>query len=157
MTNPKTNNLKRTATRRGSRRSFAEALVLALPLALAGCTGLEPALVGAAVSGAQTGVTLLSGAEVWSFEIADYDTVVAAVKQTEQDLSLRKLNEVEEADRYWVYYRFARTSKLVIEVRRQTEAITSLEAEVGNKDQHGMASLFMRHVFELVEQTTYGR
>jgi len=147
----KTNTLRRQTSR--PFRAKALGLSLAMPLWLVGCTGLEPALVGAAVSGAQTGVTLLSGAEVWSFEIADYDTVVAAVKQTEQDLGLRKLNEVEETGRYWVYYRFARTSKLVIEVRRQTEVITSIEAEVGNKDQHGMASLFMRHVFEIVEQS----
>ncbi len=141
-----------------NRRWRAEALALAIPLALLpGCTGFEPALVGAAVSGAQTGVTLLSGAEVWSFEIADFDEVVAAVKQTEEDLALRKLNEIEEPGRYWVYYRFGRTARLVIEVRRQTDTITSIEAEVGNKDQHGMASLFMRHVYEIVEQTARGR
>jgi hypothetical protein len=133
----------------------------ACPLGLAvllpgGCTGLEPALVGAAISGAQSGVTLLSGAEVWSFEVADYDAVIRAVKQTEEELALRKLNEVVEPGRYWVYYRFARTSKLVVEVRRQTETITSIEAEVGNKDQHGMASLFMKRVFEIVKQEHEG-
>jgi len=143
--------------RRVSRRSFAEAILLALPLAFTGCTGLEPAVVGAAISGAQTGVTLLSGAEVWSFEIADFDEVVAAVKQTEVDLALRKLNEIEEPDRYWVYYRFAESARLIVEVRRQTDTITSIEADVGSKDQHGMASLFLRHVFELVEQSTRGR
>lgn len=138
--------------RRTFRRASAKALPLALPLALSACTGLEPALVGAAISGAQTGVTLLDGAEVWTFEIADFDVVVDAVRQTEQLLALRKLNEVVETDRYWVYYRFGRTSKLVVEVRRQTEVITSIEAEVGSKDQHGMASLFLRKVFEIVEQ-----
>lgn len=149
--------MTRAARPKGSRRSFAEALLLAAPLTLAGCTGLEPAIIGAAISGAQTGVTLLSGAETWSFEIADFDEVVAAVKQTEQDLALRKLNEIEEEDRYWVYYRFARSARLIIEVRRQTDTITSIEADVGNKDQQGMASLFLRHVFELVEQSTRGR
>jgi hypothetical protein len=79
--------------------------------------------------------------------------VVDAVKQTEQDLSLRKLNEVVEPGRYWVYYRFGHAEKLVIEVRRQTATITSIEAEVGDKGQHGMASLFLRHAFELVEQS----
>lgn len=143
--------------RRMRGKTLLRCLPLVLPVGLAGCTGVEPALVGAAISGAQTGVTLLSGAEVWSFEIAEFDEVVTAVKQTEQDLGLLKLNEVHEPYRYWVYYRFAKSAKLVVEVRRQTPVITSIEAEVGNKDQHGMASLFLRHVFEIVEQSTRGR
>jgi len=132
-------------------RTLALCLPLAIPLGLSSCTGLEPAIAGAAISGAQTGVTLLSGAEVWSFEIAEFHDVVDAVVHVGDELALRKLNEVTEDGRYWVYYRFGRTSRLIVEVRRQTDVVTSIEAEVGNKDQHGMASLFLKLVFERVE------
>jgi hypothetical protein len=125
----------------------------AVPLGFGGCTGVEPALLGAAISGAQSGVTLLSGAEVWAYEIADFETVVKAIRETEVELGLRKLNEVSEPGRYWVYYRFGRASKLVIEVKSQTEQVTSIEAEVAEKDQQGMASLFLKRVFQRVEKS----
>ena len=128
------------------------ASLCAVPLGLAGCTGLEPALVGAAISGAQTGVTLFSGAEVWAYEIAEFDTVLSAIRRTEEELGLRKLNEVSEPGRYWVYYRFGRSSKLVVEVRSQTDRVTSIEVKVAEQDQQGMASLFLKRVFQKVNE-----
>lgn len=125
----------------------------AAPLGLSGCTGVEPALIGAAISGAQSGVTLLSGAEVWAYEIADFDRVVQAMRETEEELGLRRLNEVSEPGRYWVYYRFGRGSKLVVEVKSQTETVTSIEAEVAEKDQQGMASLFLKRLFQRAERS----
>ncbi|MFG0292809.1 MAG: hypothetical protein ACF8MJ_06595 [Phycisphaerales bacterium JB050] len=124
-----------------------------MPLGLAGCTGLEPALVGAAISGAQSGVTLFSGAEVWAYEIAEFDAVLVAIRRTEEELGLRKLNEVSEPGRYWVYYRFGRSSKLVVEMKSQTEQVVSIKAEVADKDQQGMASLFLKRLFQRVNQT----
>lgn len=128
--------------------------VLGASLALCSCTGVEPALIGAAVNGAQTGVSLFSGAEVWIYEIAEFEPVVEAVEQTEKELALRKLNEVREDDRYWVYYRFAKHAKLVVEVRRQTPTVTSVEVDVADRDQQGMASLFLKRVIERVEART---
>ncbi|MFI4853685.1 MAG: hypothetical protein ACIAQF_01745 [Phycisphaerales bacterium JB065] len=129
------------------------ASLCAVPLGLAGCTGLEPALVGAAISGAQSGVTLFSGAEVWAYEIAEFDAVLVAIRRTEEELGLRKLNEVSEPGRYWVYYRFGRSSKLVVEMKSQTEQVVSIKAEVADKDQQGMASLFLKRLFQRVNQT----
>lgn len=132
-------------------RAAGCAHAIALMVGLNGCTGVEPALIGAAVSGAQTGVTLLSGAEVWTYEIADFDAVVASIGQVESELALRQLNEVVEEDRYWVYFRFGYAAKLVVEVRRQTDTVTSIEVDVADKDQQGMASLFLKRVIERVE------
>jgi hypothetical protein len=133
-------------------RPLWRASLLGATLGLTSCTGVEPALIGAAVSGAQTGVTLLSGAEVWTYEIADFDSVVNAIGHAETELGLRQLNEMVEEDRYWVYFRFARTARLIVEVRRQTPTVTSIEVEVADKDQQGMASLFLKRVIDRIEK-----
>jgi len=132
-------------------RRLWPASLLGASLALGSCTGVEPALIGAAVNGAQTGASLFSGAEVWIYEIAEFEPVVEAVEQTEKELALRKLNEVREDGRYWVYYRFAKHAKLVVEVRRQTPTVTSIEVDVPDKDQQGMASLFLKRVLDRIE------
>ncbi|MCR9216377.1 MAG: hypothetical protein ACFHWZ_09135 [Phycisphaerales bacterium] len=132
-------------------RRLWPASLLGVAIGLGSCTGVEPALIGAAVNGAQTGVSLFSGAEVWIYEIAEFEPVVEAVEQTEKELALRKLNEVREDGRYWVYYRFAKHAKLVVEVRRQTPTVTSIEVDVPDKDQQGMASLFLKRVLDRIE------
>ncbi len=132
-------------------RAVGCASALALLAGLTSCTGVEPALIGAAVNGAQTGVSLFSGAEIWAYEIADFERVLDAVEETERELGLRQLNEVREDDRYWVYYRFAKHAKLVVEVRRQTPTVTSIEVDVADRDQQGMASLFLKRVLDRIE------
>ncbi len=128
------------------------ASLLGATLGLTSCTGVEPALIGAAVNGAQTGVSLFSGAEIWAYEIAEFDRVLNAIEETERELGLRQLNEVVEEDRYWVYFRFARTARLIVEVRRQTPTVTSIEVDVADRDQQGMASLFLKRVIDRIEK-----
>ena len=57
-----------------------------------------------------------------------------------------------EEDRYWVYFRFARTARLIVEVRRQTPTVTSIEVDVADRDQQGMASLFLKRVIDRIEK-----
>lgn len=135
-------------------RRLASASLFGAALGLGSCTGVEPALIGAAVNGAQTGVSLFSGAEIWAYEIAEFERVLDAVEETERELGLRQLNEVREDDRYWVYYRFAKHAKLVVEVRRQTPTVTSVEVDVADRDQQGMASLFLKRVLGRIEART---
>ncbi|GAB4549095.1 MAG: hypothetical protein Tsb0013_10130 [Phycisphaerales bacterium] len=114
-----------------------------------GCTGLEPALIGAAISGTQTGVTLLAGAEVLDFREVAYEDVCAAVDRVERRFDLVRVNTVDDPEegRYWVYFRYD-GRKLTAEVRRLTGVITSLEVDTRAKDQRGMATLFVEAVVE---------
>jgi hypothetical protein len=114
-----------------------------------GCTGLEPALIGAAISGTQTGVTLLAGAEVLDFREVAYEDVCAAVDRVERRFDLVRVNAVDDPEegRYWVYLRYD-GRKLTAEVRRLTGAVTSLEVDTRSKDQRGMATLFVEAVVE---------
>ena len=127
---------------------MATTILAAAALPMNGCTGLEPAAIGAAVSGAQTGVTLLADAELWSYELAPFDDVVEAVHYAADKLSLRKLNEdANETDRYWVYYRFSTWRKVTVEVVAETPTVTSIQVDVKSVDDRGMAALFLRQVF----------
>jgi hypothetical protein len=128
----------------------------ALSLANTGCTGLEPAVLGAAVSGAQSGVTLLADHELWSYELASFEDVSAAVDTTALRLELERANERREEDRYWVFFRDDRGRKVVIQVRPRTASVTSIEIDVQSPADRGMASLFLRQVFfELREMGAY--
>jgi len=144
-------------TRECVRWGGAALLIGMAPLTMSGCTGLEPAALGAAVSGAQTGVTLLSDTEVWSYELAEFDDVVVAVQAAADTLSLRKLNERDDQeDRYWVYYRFQDWRKVVVEVKRETPTVTSINVDVKSNHERGMAGMFLRQVFdELREADAY--
>lgn len=106
-------------------------------------------MLGAAVSGAQTGVSLLSGAEIWIFEQQRFGPVRQAVDAAAEELKFRRINTVDESEkegRYWVYFRFGDWSKLVVEVRQQTPEVTSVQVKVGDDDKHGMATLFLKRV-----------
>ena len=119
---------------------------------LAGCTGLEPALIGAAITGTQTGVTLLSGAEVGDFREVSYEDTKRAVDRVGVRFGLDRLNEVvdDEKGRYWVYFTYA-GGKLSVETRRRTAFVTSVEIDTRSKDQQGMATLFVEAVMEELE------
>lgn len=116
---------------------------VALPLS--SCTGLEPAIVGAALSGAKSGVTLFQGAEVWDFREAEYESVCDAIDRAAERLEVVRLNERRDDDkgRYWVYLRYLGDEKLEVEVTRVTEAVTSVEIDTRSKNQQGMATLFV--------------
>jgi hypothetical protein len=141
---------------RGVRRLGASLLAASL-LATPACTGLEPAAIGAAVSGAQSGVTLLSDTQVWSYELATFGDVVDVTHIAADTLSLRKLNERDDqADRYWVYYRYGVWRKVVVEIIRETPTVTSIRVSVKSRNERGMATMFLRQVFqELKERGAY--
>lgn len=118
-------------------------------LGAAGCTGLEPAVIGAAVSGVQTGVTLFSGSQFWSYEYAHFDSVVEAAKVVAERLELEQVNEnADREGRYWASYRYGPKNRLLeIEIFRQTDEVTSIRVYVGAQSQRGMAALLLRQVF----------
>jgi len=125
------------------------AALLSPLLILPGCTGLEPAVIGAAVSGVQTGVTLFSGSRLWSYEYAHFDDVVDATMTITDRLELPRTNENDESDdRYWSAHRYGQSRRLIeIEIRRETDVVTSIRIDVGHKSQRGMAALMLRQIF----------
>ena len=153
-----------SAVRRGRRplrvcpgrvsRVVVSSACVACVAATCSCTGFEPAAIGAAVSGAQSGVTLLSDAELWSFELAPFGDVVAATHVAAQKLSLRMLNEdADQTDRYWVYYRFGDWRKVTVEVVAATPTVTSIQIDVKSTGDRGMAGLFLRQVYAYLMET----
>jgi hypothetical protein len=135
----------------GPRRN-GRAATIALAVSLlgaAGCTGLEPAVIGAAVSGVQTGVTLFAGSQFWSYEYADFTNVVEAARVVAERLELEQVNEnAEREGRYWAAYRYGPKNRLIeIEILRQTDVVTSIRVYVGAQSQRGMAALLLRQVF----------
>ncbi len=108
-------------------------------------------MVGAALSGAQTGVTLLSGAEVWAFEKRSFEEMADAVDRAGESLGLTRLNEKRTDGRHWVYFRYLKHNKLVVEVVRTTDEVTSVQIDTRKKNQQGMATLFLEEVFRMLE------
>lgn len=127
-----------------------------MTVALPACTGLEPALIGAAATGAQTGVTLLAGGELRTFELARFEDVVAAAERSRASLGLDLAKEVRSDDRVWFDFRYDDDRSLKVEILRRTDRVTSIEASVRKKKHRGMAALFLRDLYhELRDADAY--
>jgi len=132
-------------TRRTTRRTAAATLAAAALAAAPACTGLEPALIGPAVTGASQGAALFSDHEIVVFEHARFDDVVAAAELALSELGTTEINRRDDqTDRRWYFHRYGDNQKLVVEIIRETPVITRIGAEVKSKRQRGMAALFLR-------------
>lgn len=120
---------------------------MGIVLALPACTGLEPAAIGVGVSAAQTGVTLLSGRTVRSYELARFEDVIAAAKRSAESLDVELRRERSTDRRVLLEYRYGQSLGLSVDVRRQTETVTSILIRMGSKSQRGMAGLYLRDLF----------
>jgi len=129
------------------RRLFHALPALLLLVAGPGCTGLEPAILGAGVSAAQTGVTLIQGKELWSVELARYEDVVLATETAAQRLGLEAVSEKRSDRRTWLYLGYKKSGRLQVTIRRQTERATSITIGVRGRDRRALAGLLMRAVF----------
>ncbi len=131
--------------KRGMKKMFSAALVSGVVFGV-GCTGLEPALLGAAVSGTQTGITLLADADVYRFDKAPFDATVGALDRAAEELGLEAHTRYEYEDRVLRYYRFRDDLLLEVEVRRETEAVTSIKASVNKHRNRGIAQLYIQEI-----------
>lgn len=121
--------------------------ILALLPLLSGCTGLEPAAIGMGASAAQTGVTLLSGRTVRSYELARFDDVVAAAKRTGDSLGMEFRRERPSERRTLLQYRYGQSQGIDVDIRRQTDTVTSILIRMRSRSQRGMATLYLRDLF----------
>lgn len=114
-------------------------------------------MIGAGVSVAQTGVTLLSGKELRSFELASFDDVVTSAHESAASLHLKQVDERETPNRVWLRYRYGPGNhSLEVDIRRQTDHVTSIIVRVGSKSQRGLGALFLRDLYhELLARDAY--
>ena len=143
------------AMRPTTTRPILATLAAATTLATsASCTGLEPAILGAAVSGAQAGITVLGAGRMNVFERASFEEVNAAALYAADQLDLTELNRRQDQERRrWYYFRYADWEKLEVEIVYQTPSVTKIETVVRSKDHRGLAALYLRTVNDRLIET----
>jgi hypothetical protein len=97
-----------------------------------GCTGIEPAVIGAAATAAQTGTSVLSMGKLNAVYIADRETVTDAVRKALQDAGLNITRD--EFDPPYTH-RFTaeddRGAAVLIRVEHRTDHLTRYRFDVG--------------------------
>lgn len=125
---------------------------------LPACTGLEPAVVGAGASAAESGVSFFERGKVTGFEPVHYADTVDAVRFTAERLKLRIIEdepgEGRDADRYHRFVlRDEEGESLVVAIERRTEAITRIHADVGTFGPTPLVGLVMNRTIERLKRT----
>lgn len=118
-------------------------LLLACAASLTACTGLEPAIVGAGASAAETGVTVFTKGKVVRFEPARYGDVLTALRTAAKRLALNFEGDELEERRARLVYRDDRTGNIVAVVEWRTEHVTLVQADVGTFGYAGLANLLV--------------
>ena len=121
-------------------------LLMMVLSALAGCTGLEPAVIGAAAGATEAGVAVYSKGRISAAAIEDYDDVRLAVRQAAEDLSLEMYFERE--DEVWSRYsmRDERRKSFTVYVRRRTATMTQLDIDVGRFGNEAIGRLLLLRI-----------
>ncbi len=122
------------------------AMAVGAVAAMAACTGLEPAAVGAGASVVQTGVTFFEKGKVGVFEKAPYPMTLEIVRRTGTGLALMCMADESTPTRTRIVYHDERKNSIVVIVQRHTEEITYVQADVGTFGETGLASLFVKQV-----------
>jgi len=159
-------------------RSILIALGL-LAAAAGGCTGLEPAVIGASATAAQSGATFFSRGKFRSFELVRFDDAVVAIRAAAEKLSLAKredevtpargsaASQSRQADgddsapnipgvRARIVVRDDRGQSLVIVIERRTATVTVIQIDAGTFGEAGLASLLLSQTFDnLAEMGAY--
>lgn len=126
---------------------------------LAGCTGIEPAAIGAGFTAVQTGAVYVFGVDAYTYQPALYQDVFLAAIYAGDRLALdlyseRKISET----RHELRYNFGdyNQDRLVVTITRATDAVTKVELNVKEQADSGMSTLYMRMMAaHLVENNAY--
>lgn len=122
----------------------ARAAVLAGAVSvMCGCTGVEPAIVGAGASAAETGVTIVTKGKLVRFEPARYEDVLAALRTAAATLKFTFREDELEPRRARLIYKDDRTGSIVAVVEWRTEHITMVQADVGTFGYAGLGGLLL--------------
>lgn len=137
---------------------------------LSACTGLEPAVIGASATAAQSGATFFSRGKFRSFELVRFDDAVVAVRVAAEKLSLAKLEDEVQLQRAasvpaepieddaaapnipGVRARMVvqddRGQSLVIVIERRSATVTMIQIDAGTFGEAGLASLLLSQTFD---------
>lgn len=115
-------------------------------LALAGCTGLEPAALTAGASVAQTGVTIFDKGKARTAEQVSFDQALGAAQHAAANLSLKLLREEQKRNRVRCVYTDDRCDDIIVVVEGHTATMTLITVDVGALGEISFASLFMKQV-----------
>jgi len=116
-------------------------------LVLTGCTGLEPAAIGAGFNAVQTGVTYVSGENAHSYQPAVYADVYLAALRAGDRLALELYTDraVSRAG-HQIKYNFGElgTDRIVVTITRSTDAVTKVVVNTKKKSTRGMSTLYLQ-------------
>ncbi|MEM6391792.1 MAG: DUF3568 family protein [Planctomycetota bacterium] len=112
----------------------------------AGCTGLEPAMLGAAASGAQTAVGIFQRGKLEAVDASPIDELTRATQQTIDALGFEVYEEEIEPDRYFIEARDLQNDWIIVELSRQTDMLTAIRLNVGYFGSEPTASLVLAQI-----------
>jgi len=126
---------------------------------LAGCTGLEPAAIGAGFNAVQAGVTYVSGANAHSYQPAVYEDVYIAALRAGDRLALELYSDrpVSKSGNQikFMFGEFG-THRIVVTITRSTDAVTKVVVNTKKKSTRGMSTLYLQMLTdELVSMGAY--
>lgn len=121
-------------------------------LATAGCTGVEPAVLGLGWQAAESGYAFFDGVDIYAFELARYDDVILAVDRAARVLSLEEYSRRTVRDQHTVTrFRLKARGRVIVEVRAETDTITRVRCEVGGNLRRGISAIFFRQLIHELE------
>ncbi|GAB5496546.1 MAG: hypothetical protein Phyf2KO_16260 [Phycisphaerales bacterium] len=133
--------------------------MLLLAGSLAGCTGLEPAAIGAGITAAQTGAVYVFGVDAYSYQPALYQDVFLSAIYAGDRLALDMYSERKISDaRHELRYNFGdlKQDRLIVTITRATDAVTKVELNVKEQADSGMSTLYIRMMSaHLIENNAY--
>lgn len=108
-------------------------LILISFAAMPGCTGLEPAVIGAGVGAANFGVAFVEKGKLYSTERTDGRTLLAATLATceELDLVIKEKQYHNDRRKWLVLARDDRNDGLAIRIDERTDNMTRLVVDMG--------------------------
>ena len=114
---------------------------------LTGCTGLEPAAIGAGFNAVQTGVTYVSGQNAHSYQPAVYEDVYIAAIRAGDRLALELYSDrpVSKSGNQikFMFGEFG-THRIVVTITRSTDAVTEVVVNTKKSSTRGMSTLYLQ-------------
>ena len=133
---------------RGKRFVSVAAALIVAAAGLTGCTGLEPALLGAAASGVQAGSSVSSAGKVNAAWIADFHQVIRAGEAMFNDLGFTITSSTGNADEgKWIIVGSDEDKdKFKFKVWRETDKLCRYQINVGWFGSRPVARLMVKRV-----------
>lgn len=122
-------------------------LGVCLIVGLAGCSGVEPALLGATATGGEVGVAVWKRGKLNAAQIANGETVRDAAVAALEDLELEVVRVARTGDRQWtILVEDHQARDYRVRVDERTPRLTQLQVDVGWWGPRAVADLLLREI-----------